>query len=103
VADFLDTDVRDATRRDGPGGAGQVNFHARVAANALRMVQRELTATGAHRVAEALATLGAADETELAAGIRRGELDGRADDVTACLTALVRHRLTAAHPGYEQE
>jgi aminoglycoside phosphotransferase (APT) family kinase protein len=103
VADFLDTDVRDATRHAGPGAAGQVNFHARVAANALRMVQRELTATGADRVAEALATLGVADEAQLAAAIRRGELDGPADDVTACLTALVRHRLTVAHPGYEQE
>ena len=35
VADFLDTDVRDATD-------GQVSFHARVAANVLRIVEREL-------------------------------------------------------------
>jgi aminoglycoside phosphotransferase (APT) family kinase protein len=103
VADFLDTDVRDATRRDGPGGAAQVNFHARVAANALRMVQRELTATGADRVAEALATLGVADEAQLAAAIRRGELDRRADDVIGSLTVLVSHRVSVAHPGYEQE
>src|SRR5689334_13993334 len=36
VADFLDNDVRSATE-------GQVNFHARVAANVLRIVERELT------------------------------------------------------------
>lgn len=35
VAEFLETDVRAAT-------SGQVNFHARVAANALRIVEREL-------------------------------------------------------------
>ena len=96
VADFLDTDVRDATE-------GQVNFHARVAANALRMVARELEATkmGTRPSPQRLAALGSADEAELAAAIRRGDLDGRADDVAACLRALVRHRLAAAHPGYE--
>ena len=103
VADFLDTDVRDATRPDGPGGAGQVNFHARVAANALRMVVRELESTDTGAVTDALTALGAADEADLAAAIRRGELDDRADEVTACLRALVHHRLAAAHPGYEEE
>ena len=94
VADFLDTDVRDATE-------GQVNFHARVAANALRMVQRELQATDTGAVTAALAALGAADEADLVAAIRRGDLDDRADDVAACLRTLVHHRLAAAHPGYE--
>ena len=51
----------------------------------------------------ALAGLGFADEEELAAAIRAGELDGRADDVTACLRTLVRHRLAVAHPGYDSE
>jgi Domain of unknown function (DUF6285) len=101
VADFLDTDVREATRSDGPAGAGQVNFHARVAANALRMVARELESTDLSAVTEALAALGAADEADLAAAIRRGDLDDRADEVTACLRVLVHHRLAAAHPGYE--
>ena len=35
VAEFLETDVREAT-------SGSVNFHARVAANVLRTVEREL-------------------------------------------------------------
>jgi hypothetical protein len=96
VADFLDHDVRDAV-------TGQVNFHARVAANALRMVERELLAPEPVDVAAALETLGAEDEAELAAAIRRGALDDRGADLMTGLRALVRHRLAAAHPGYENE
>jgi aminoglycoside phosphotransferase (APT) family kinase protein len=96
VAEFLDGAVRDAT-------GGQVQFHARVAANALRMVTRELTATDVDRVTAALGRLGAADEATLAAAIRRGDLDGRTDEVLPTLRALVGHRLAAAHPGYEDD
>jgi hypothetical protein len=97
VADFLDGDVRAAT-------TGQVNFHARVAANALRMVQRELLgADHAVEVADALRQLGYADEAQLAAAIRRGDLDDRPDELSACLRMLVSHRLAAAHPGYERD
>ena len=95
VAEFLETDVRAAT-------SGQVNFHARVAANALRIVQRELLDESEAESAAALAGLGFADEEELAAAIRAGQMDGRADGVTACLRTLVRRRLMVAHPGYEQ-
>ena len=31
-----------------------------------------------------------------------GELDGRAEEVTACLRTLVGLRLAVAHPGYDQ-
>jgi hypothetical protein len=95
VADFLDNEVRNATD-------GQVNFHARVAANALRTVERELLDDSAAEVTEALATLGYADEAQLAAAIRAGELDDRAADVLPVLRTLVRRRLAVAHPGYEQ-
>ncbi len=95
VADFLDTDVRDATD-------GQVSFHARVAANVLRIVERELLDQTAGEVSAALKDLGFADETQLAAAIRAGELDGRAGEVLPCLRTLVRHRLTIAHPGYDE-
>ena len=47
VADFLDNDVRAATD-------GQVNFHARVAANVLRTVERELGDESAGEVTDAL-------------------------------------------------
>jgi hypothetical protein len=90
VADFLDNDVRNATD-------GQVSFHARVAANVLRIVERELLDD---RAAPNL--LGYPDETALAAAIRAGDLDDRAADVLPCLRALVRHRLAVAHPGYDQ-
>jgi len=96
VAEFLETDVRDAT-------SGQINFHARVAANALRIVERELLDDSGAESGAALAGLGFADEDELAAAIRAGELDGRAADVIACLRTLVRRRLAVAHPGYEIE
>lgn len=93
VAEFLESDVRGATE-------GQVNFHARVAANVLRTVQRELTHAGLDGTAAALADLDVGDEAELAAAIRAGRLDGRAGDVLPALRRLVRDRLTVAHPGY---
>jgi hypothetical protein len=96
VAEFLENDIRAAT-------TGQVNFHSRVAANALRMVERELQNPGESDLRAALDPLGFADETALAAAIRAGELDGRDDDVVACLRTLVGHRLAAAHPGYDKQ
>ncbi len=97
VANFLDDDVRNALRSDGRlADAGQVSFHARVAANVLRIVERELLDD---RAAPDL--LGYPDETALAAAIRSGDLDGRTADVLACLRTLVRHRLAVAHPGYD--
>jgi aminoglycoside phosphotransferase (APT) family kinase protein len=97
VAEFLEGDVRQAT-------SGQVNFHARVAANALRIVERELLDAGDSDVRAALTGLGFADEAGLAAAIRAGELaDHPGPDITAGLRALVRRRLAVAHPGYDSE
>ena len=94
VAEFLDGEVRSTT-------TGAVNFHALVAANALRIVERELLDLEADTPLVALAALGYPDEDALAAAIRAGELDGRDTEVMACLRALVRHRLAIAHPGYD--
>jgi len=91
VAEFLEGDVREAT-------SGAVNFHARVAANALRIVERELLDNTA-----APDLLGFPDEATLAAAIRRGDLDERAAEVLPVLRELVSHRLAVAHPGYENE
>lgn len=96
VAEFLETDVLGGT-------SGAVNFHARVAANVLRTVERELRDDTAAEPAAALLDLGFADEAELASAIRRGELDGRGPDVLPVLRRLVSHKLQVAHPGYEQE
>ncbi|BBY17033.1 DUF6285 domain-containing protein [Mycolicibacterium litorale] len=103
VADFLDNDVRAATRRDGrPADAGQVGFHARVAANVLRTVERELSDTTAGEAVAALTGLGFPDEAQLAAAIRAGELDGRESELLPTLRTLVGHRLAVAHPGYDR-
>ncbi|BBZ74719.1 hypothetical protein MANY_00560 [Mycolicibacterium anyangense] len=94
VAEFLEGDVRANT-------TGSVNFHALVAANALRTVERELLDDTADQPLSALARIGYPDESALAAAIRSGDLDGRADEVLRCLRALVGHRLAIAHPGYD--
>lgn len=88
VAEFLDGEVRAAT-------TGAVNFHALVAANALRIVQRELSDD---RTPPAF--LGYPDEDALAAAIRAGDLDGHDGELLDCLRTVVKHRLDIAHPGY---
>ena len=99
VAEFLETEVREAT---GPNGrvadVGAVNFHARVAANALWIVERELGQVGREP-----GLLGYQDEQALAEAIRAGDFDDRHDELLPVLRTLVRHRLDVAHPGYEDE
>ncbi|GAA2545835.1 DUF6285 domain-containing protein [Mycolicibacterium diernhoferi] len=96
VAEFLEGEVRTET-------TGALNFHARVAANVLRIVERELAATGEDEPRAELAALGFDEEAALAAAIRAGDFDGRGAEVLPALRALVRHRLDIAHPGYDQE
>lgn len=91
VAEFLETDVRDGT-------SGSVNFHARVAANVLRTVERELLDDTAPPD-----LLGFADEAALSAAIRRGDFDERGAEVASALRGLVLQRLAVSHPGYEFE
>ncbi|MDR3663603.1 MAG: DUF6285 domain-containing protein [Mycobacterium sp.] len=91
VAEFLETEVRDATD-------GAVNFHARVAANALRIVERELVQNSPKPE-----LLGFADEQALATAIRAGDFDDRVGELGPVLRALVQYRLEVAHPGYQHE
>ena len=93
VAEFLETEVRANT-------SGAVNFHALVAANALRIVERELLDDTSAEPAAAMRELGYPDEPALAAAIRTGELDDRPGEVLACLRTVVGHRLAISHPGY---
>jgi Ser/Thr protein kinase RdoA (MazF antagonist) len=93
VREWVDQDVRTGTE-------GRLSFHARVATNALRMVERELALepelTDAH--VERLRQLGCADDTELAGRIRSGSLDDRADEVRNLVAASVHDKLLVAHP-----
>lgn len=95
VREFLERDVMPATE-------GRVQFHTRVAVNVLAMVQRELELgpeqAAAHH--ERLEALGFAHEAELAAAIRRGDIDDRYDEVKEAVAATVRDKLTVANPKY---
>jgi hypothetical protein len=95
VREFLEGDVVGATE-------GRVRFHARIAANVLGMVERELDIGPAQAQAHAaaLARLGVTDEADLAAAIRAGRLDARLDEVTAVVRETVRAKLAVARPGY---
>jgi hypothetical protein len=93
VAEFLEGEVRAAT-------SGAVNFHALVATNVLRMVERQLLDDGAARADAAIWKLGYPDESALAAAIRSGKLDGRTGELLVTLRAVVGARLAVSHPGY---
>ena len=95
VREFLESDVAAAT-------TGRVRFHARVAANACAMVERELALgpAQADALAARLAPLGVADEAELAAAVRRGDFDDRSEEVAAAVRATVRDKLLVANPKY---
>ena len=79
-----------------------MQFHTRVAVNVLATVQREIELgpeqAAAHRAR--LDALGFADEGELAAAIRRGEVDDRYDEIKAAVTATVTDKLKVANPKY---
>ncbi len=93
VREWVDRDVRSATD-------GRVSFHARVAVNALAMVERELTLGAAHRSEHVagLASLGCDDDEALAARIRSGSLDDRTEEIRAVVAASVRAKLAVANP-----
>jgi hypothetical protein len=95
VREWLDSEVVAATD-------GRLRFHARVAANVIGMVEREIQLGGLQEVAHRrrLQQLGVADDAELAAAIRRREFDARAEELRALLTEAVRDKLAVANPGY---
>ncbi len=94
--------VREWIERDASGGRSPNRFHARVAANVLSIVQRELELGPAQAVAHRarLDRLGVADDAELAAAIRDGRLDGRIDEVRELVWESVRDKLAVANPRY---
>jgi hypothetical protein len=95
VREFLEADVMGATE-------GRVQFHARVAAKVLAMVQRELELgpEQARRHGEGLAALGLAGERELALAIRDGAIDDQVAGVARFVRQTVEDKLAVANPGY---
>jgi aminoglycoside phosphotransferase (APT) family kinase protein len=89
VRGFLRDDVM-------PGTDGRLSFHARVAANVIAIVERELLAAGQAPPVP----FGAADDAELAALVRAGSLDDRLDEVAAALVPRVGTKLAIANPRY---
>ena len=95
VREWLQHDVLASTE-------GRLQYHARVAINALSIVEREL-AVGAEQQAahaERLRTLGVADDAELSAAIRSGALDDRLEEVRDLVWQSVRDKLAVANPKY---
>ncbi len=95
VREWLERDVMASTD-------GRLRFHARVAANVLATVERELSVGAEQQAAhqERLASLGMSDDAEFARAIRAGDLDDRLDAVRAVLRADVDDRLSVANPRY---
>jgi hypothetical protein len=97
VREFLESDVLPVTE-------GRVRFHVRVAANVVGMVAREIVLGPDQAAAHArrLEALGVGSDAELAAAIRSGALDWRAEEVLAAVRATVADKLAVANPGYRQ-
>ncbi|MEW2360196.1 phosphotransferase family protein [Spirillospora sp. NPDC029432] len=95
VAHFLREEVM-------PGTEGRLNFLARVAANVLDGVGRELVLGPAQerRHRERLAALGCDDQAALAAAVRSGEIDADDPALLAAVRAAVDDRLDVANPRY---
>jgi hypothetical protein len=95
VREWIERDVVPATE-------GRLRFHARVAANILAMVERQMD-VGVVQAAEhagRLEAFGCVDDADLSARIRSGEFDDRIDEVRAAVRASVEAKLRVANPGY---
>jgi aminoglycoside phosphotransferase (APT) family kinase protein len=92
VREFLTTEAGVADPR--------LRFHALVAANALRIAEREAMLGAGHerRHRARLAALGCADDDALCAAIRDGSLDNRFEEVAAAVRAMTVDKLTVANP-----
>jgi len=84
------------------GELGAVQFHGRVTANVLAIVERQLRLAPAQaaRHRAALDGLAVTSSGELADAIRAGAWDDRGEQLRPVLAALVRDRLAVANPGH---
>ena len=101
VAGFLEHDVA-------PSLDARLRFHARVAVNVLRILQREgeLGPSQLPRQREQLAALLGRDAevpelwAQLASAIRDGDFDGREAELLPVLREVTKQKLAIANPGY---
>jgi NAD(P)H-dependent FMN reductase len=95
VEEFLRNDVM-------PVSDGSLKYHARVAANILKLVSRELDAgpTPEQSFQDELEDLGFQDRTELAKAIRDGRIDARNQDLFAAIELWVHRKLQVSNPTY---
>ena len=79
-----------------------LRFHARVAANALRIAEREAMLAASHerRHRARLTALGCDDDAGLCAAIRDGSLDDRFGEVVEAVRAATIDKLIVANPGH---
>ena len=98
VREFLERDVM-------PAVDGRLAFLARVAANVMAQIERELDLGPQHARthAERLARLEVGDDGDLCRAIRDGSLDHRMDEVVAATRASVVDKLRVANPRYLRE
>lgn len=90
--------VREWIERDLiPGVDGQLGFHARVAVNALGIVERELRT---EPVRSGGSRLGFDSDAALGAAIRSGALDERFGEVLGILREATKDALAVDDPGY---
>jgi aminoglycoside phosphotransferase (APT) family kinase protein len=82
--------------------SGTAGFEARVARNALQIVERELALGPALATAHAarLGHLGFQDDRALATALRAGQFDDDWHEVGGALAAAARDQLLVANPGY---
>jgi hypothetical protein len=108
AAELLTATARFLNEVAAPGLSGQAAFHARVAANALALVERELAARPAadarHR-ADLVALLGREDTLEalnaqLCAAIRSGAMDWKTPGLLAALKAATIDQVAIDQPNY---
>lgn len=95
VREFLQNEVMQATD-------GQLSFHARVAANVLRTVERELAGEAEDDAwaMEQLRSVGVSSEEELADLVKSAPSLASLASVVDVLQALTRARLQASNPAY---
>jgi len=94
--------VREFLTAEVGGTDPRLRFHARVAANALRIAEREAMLAPWHEQAhrKRLAALGCADDAALCAAIRDRSLDHRFGEVVEAVRSATVDKLTVANPGH---